>query len=228
MSIDQNIIPYLAFVGDIRGSTQLADRYNIQNQFNEILQQINEQFADSIASKFVITLGDEFQGLLHNSEPLFFILQEIERGMYPVQIRFGIGIGTIHTEINPDRALGADGPAYNNARKAIEYLKQRENKNQTKAADIRIVISEDIRLPVELINTTLLLLTTIKQGWSAQQHRVIRDILAHRDTQSNVAKRLNISQPSVQKSLSSGNYYAYQEAVTVIEQTLRDVRWNHV
>ena len=228
MSIDQKTISYLAIIGDMKGSTQLTNRYNIQNHFNEILQLINERFADNIASKFIITLGDEFQGLLCNSEPLFSILQEIEGEMYPIRIRFGIGIGPINTEINPERALGADGPAYNHARRAIEYLKQSENKKQTEAADIRISISEDIRLPVELINTTLLLLTTMKQGWSTQQRRVIRDMLAHRDTQSCIAKRLNISQPSVQKSLSGGNYYAYQEAITVIEQTLREMRWNHV
>ena len=228
MSVHLNSIPYLAIIGDIKGSKKLTNRDNIQINLKETLLRVNKLFANSIASKFTITLGDEFQGLLNCSEPLFSILQEIERVMYPVHIRFGIGIGAIITEIDPDLALGADGPAYYNARIAINYIKQSEKKNQTKAADIRIEACNDSLLPVDLINTILSLLTAVKQGWSAQQRQVIWDMLAHRDTQANAAKRLSIRQPSVQKSLSSGNYYAYQEALNTLKKTLQEVRWKHV
>ena len=228
MSDYRNTTPYLAVIGDIKNSKQLTNRDSIQINLKETLQWVNKRFAGSIASKFTITLGDEFQGLLSNSEPLFSILQEIERVMYPVRIRFGIGIGAIITEIDPDFALGADGPAYYNARIAIDYLKQSEKKNQTEAADTRIVAGEDSRLPIDLLNNILLLLTTLKKGWSPQQRQVIGDMLTHRDTQSNVAKRLSIRQPSVQKSLSSGNYYAYIEAINVLNQNLQAVGWKHV
>ena len=40
-----------------------------------------------------------------------------------MKLRFGIGVGEISTVINPEMALGADGPGYYNARKAIEDLK---------------------------------------------------------------------------------------------------------
>ena len=220
MSVHLNTIPYFAVIGDIKGSKKLTNRDNIQISLKEILQLVNKRFADSIASKFTITLGDEFQGLLYNSEHLFSILQEIERVMHPVHIRFGIGIGAITTEIDPNLALGADGPAYYNARMAIDYLKRSEKKNQTEAADIRIEAGEGSQLPIDLLNTILLLLAAIKKGWSAQQRQVIGNMLAHRDTQSNIAKRLNIRQPSVQKSLSSGNYYAYQEALHALKEAL--------
>lgn len=41
--------------------------------------------------------------------------------LYPVELRFGIGIGEITTEINTEMALGADGPGYYKAREAIEH-----------------------------------------------------------------------------------------------------------
>ena len=228
MSVHSNATLYLAVIGDIKGSKQLEDRDNTQIRLNDTLRLANKRFANSIASKFTITLGDEFQGLLHNSDHLFPILQEIEREMYPIHIRFGIGVGAITTKINPNLAIGADGPAYYNARKAIEYLKQSEKKKQTEAADIRIEASGYNQLPTELLNTILLLLTAIKQDWSTQQRQIIGNMLAHRDTQSNVAERMNIRQPTVQKSLSGGNYYAYQEALSTLEKTLREVRWQHV
>lgn len=48
----------------------------------------------------MITLGDEFQGLLNNPAYAIEIVKYIQRELYPVKLRFGIGIGEISTEIN--------------------------------------------------------------------------------------------------------------------------------
>lgn len=45
--------------------------------------------------------------------------------MQPYQVRFGIGVGKILTDINPELSIGADGPAYWHARKAINYIHQK-------------------------------------------------------------------------------------------------------
>ena len=83
----------------------------------QVLEEINNKYISDISAKFIITLGDEFQGLLGNGVNTMNIVSEIGRKMYPVKIRFGIGIG-------------ADGPAYYKARDAIEYLKGNEKKNK--------------------------------------------------------------------------------------------------
>lgn len=61
------------------------------------------------------------------------IIEEIQRQMYPVEIRFGVGVGQKTIEINAEMAIGADGPGYYMAREAIEALKQSEQKNKTQA-----------------------------------------------------------------------------------------------
>ena len=71
-----------------------------------------------------MTLGDEFQGLLFNGRKVFDIIPKIKMDIYPVEIRYGIGVGQITTSINTDMALGADGPGFYNARKAIDFLKK--------------------------------------------------------------------------------------------------------
>ena len=48
----------------------------------------------------MITLGDEFQGLLKNGSAAVFIIDKIEREMYPIKFRFGLGVGEITTDIN--------------------------------------------------------------------------------------------------------------------------------
>ena len=104
--------PLVAIIGDIKSSKQLENRRSVQARFKEVLDSINNEYRDDIASKFMITLGDEFQGLLKNGSAAVFIIDKIEREMYPIKFRFGLGVGEITTDINSNMPLGADGPAY--------------------------------------------------------------------------------------------------------------------
>ena len=91
---------YVAIIGDIVNSRKIINRTEIQEKLNRVLEDINLDYKASIAAKFIITLGDEFQGLLSNPCDLFNIIDRIKFTMHPVKIRFGIGIGEINTEIN--------------------------------------------------------------------------------------------------------------------------------
>ena len=137
---------YIAVIGDIKDSKLIENRGQIQEKLNRALKQINEIYQDDIASKFIITLGDEFQGLLKNEEHLIGIVKYIQQVMYPVKLRFGIGIGEIRTDIFYEAAIGADGPAYYEARKVITELREQEKKLKKQAADIQF----SIKKPTEL------------------------------------------------------------------------------
>lgn len=121
----------------------------------------------------------------------------IQMEMYPIDIRFGVGVGSITTDINPNIAIGADGTAYHNARKAIEYLKQAEKRNKTHVADIRIVMDEDKNPMTTPINTILSLMAVIKRNWTPRQHEIIWDMLKYKEPQEKCAARLGITQSSV-------------------------------
>lgn len=215
---------YIAVIGDIKESKKITNRSEVQKKLKQILEKINDKYTDDISSKFMITLGDEFQGLLCNGKNIMNIIFEIERKMYPVKIRFGIGVGTITTDVNKEMSIGADGPGYYKARKAIEILKDNEKKKQTNAADIRFEVESDNQEITIMINTILSLMTVIKDSWSDRQREIIWDMLKHQDSQVNVAKRFKIKQPAVQKSLSKGKYYAYKDALDTIERALSEIR----
>ena len=216
--------PYIAIIGDIKDSRKIPDRKGVQETLAKALKEINRKYAKSIASKFTITLGDEFQGLLYDGQHVMDIQQEIEQKMYPVAIRFGIGIGEIFTDINHKLAIGADGPGYYMARKAIEYLKQNEKKKQSVEADIRIEIDGDGEIASDMVNTILSLMTAVKLSWRERQRQVIWEMLSSGDSQANVAEKLGIMQSSVQKSLVSGKYYTYKEALFRIKGVLAEIR----
>lgn len=216
--------PYIAIIGDMKRSKSLTDRSKVQEKLKITLDRINEVYKLDISSKFMITLGDEFQGLLSSGANIMHIVSEIEQGMYPVRLRFGVGIGSITTKINHDMAIGADGPGYYKARAAVEYLKDSERRKQTSISDIRIEIDGENHEIEKMMNTILSLLTVIKASWSDRQREVIWDMLQSKDSQANVAKRLKIQQPTVQKILANGNYYSVKEAFDTIEKAMEEIR----
>ncbi len=216
--------PYIAIIGDIKDTKKISNKNDALKKFNEVFEDINRKYKKDIASKFVITLGDEFQGLLYNGAYTMLIISEIERRMYPIKIRFGVGIGEIITDVNREISIGADGPGYEKARVAIEYLKDNEKRKQTKPADIRFEIEGDNKASTIMINTILSLMTVIKESWSERQREIIWDMLEHQGSQIDTAKRLAIKQPSVQKSLSKGKYYTYKEALDTIGQALAEIK----
>jgi len=216
--------PYIAVIGDIKDSKKINNRSEIQKKLRQVLDEINKKYDTDISSRFIITLGDEFQGLLCNGANTLQIISEIERKMYPIKIRYGVGVGAITTEVNKEMSLGADGPGYYKARDAIEYLKEDEKKNQTNAADIRFEVDSENQSTTIMINTILSLLTAIKDLWSDRQQEIVWDMLEHQDSQVDVANRLKIKQPAVQKSLAKAKYYAYKDALDTIGKALEEIK----
>ena len=72
---------YVAIIGDIVDSKQIKDRKVIQQKFKNVLADINTKYSEDIASKFTITLGDEFQGLLKSRNNIMNIICEVEMAM---------------------------------------------------------------------------------------------------------------------------------------------------
>lgn len=219
---------YIAIIGDIKDSKKIKNRGEAQEQLQMILEDINDRYNDDISSKFTITLGDEFQGLLHNGKNIMMIITEIERRMFPLKIRFGIGIGAITTSINREMSIGADGPGYYKARSAIDYLKESEKKKKTDAPDIRLEVEDENQEISIMINTIFTLLTVIKESWSDRQREIIWTMFECQDSQTAVAKRFNIAQPAVQKTLSRGKYYAYKDALDTVGKVFEEIRRTNV
>ena len=220
--------PYIAIIGDIKGSKSIKNRNQVQEKLRATLNEINQKYTNDISAKFMITLGDEFQGLLSSGANTMHIISEIERRMYPIKIRFGVGIGEITTDINHDMAIGADGPGYYKARAAIDYLKENEKRKQMSASDIRFEVDGENQGITITINTILSLLTVIKSAWSDRQREVIWDMLENESSQLEAAKRLNIKQPTVQGILATGKYYAYRDALDTIGKALEEIRGDNV
>ena len=214
--------PYAAVIGDIVGSKSLTGRGEVQQKLRGVLAAINERYGDDIASDFMITLGDEFQGLLKRGARVMELVEEIEDRMNPVSIRFAVGIGEITTDIDPRLPLGADGPAYHNARRTMNELKAAEKKAKSPDAVKMIATQGDNGDTDAMLNSVLILASVIKGKWSLRQREII---LAYRDCsdQQRAADRLGIAQSSVNKGLKTASYYSYQSALDTLSRALGEI-----
>lgn len=217
-------IMYFAIIGDIIGSKKLENRFSVQEELTGILDQVNKDYEKDIASNFTITIGDEFQGLLTRGNRVMEIIDKIRISMAPVDIRFGIGIGEISTRINR-LSIGADGPAYWNAREAIGEI---HSDNDYGKAKIMISADEN-RNMVKVMNETLRLCDHIESRWRDTQREVVeQSILRYghdlKVKQIDLAELLHLTSQALNQRIQSSGYYNYLRARREISQ-LMDAEW---
>lgn len=211
---------YVAIIGDMKASKELKERFGIQEQLKEVLMEVNDSFRETIAARFLITLGDEFQGLLKSANHVIEIIQLIQKKMYPVEIRFGIGIGEIRTKIDETAAIGADGPAFYAARDMVSYIHEQENKLKNKVPDLQLSVYEEQNFAIREINQMLQLLKVMENQWTEKQRITIWDMMEHGGNQESCAKRMNTTQSTVARRLQDGNYQIYLNTVEVINEAI--------
>ena len=220
---------YYAIIGDVKDSRTLPNRNDVQEKLKKVLLDINRIYNKDIAADFLITLGDEFQGLMLKSNNIIKIVKHIQRELHPIQIRFGIGIGEISTKINKKAAIGADGPAFYAARNVITMIHELEKKIKIQAPDIQISLyTEKNIFEIKEINTLLSLIKAIEDSWTEKQRYTVWDMMINHGSQNECALRMNTSQSTVARRLSDGKYIVYVNAINTVEEAISRLEENGV
>ena len=154
------------------------------------------------------------------------IIQYIKKELYPIKIRFGIGIGAITTDIDSMISIGADGPGYYKARDSIEQLKTLEKKNESTYGDVQIKIDGDNNLQELSLNSIFKLMYCIEKEWTKRQREVANFVLFEKKTQTETAQYFNVSQSNIQQILSKTHFYAYKDAFDSINKILSEVKYD--
>ncbi|WP_026883802.1 SatD family protein [Clostridium akagii] len=117
---------YCTIICDIKSSRKLKDRDIIQYKIIEMLKAANNNFAEIIASPFLITLGDEWEGLLKYPCNFLDILSFFNTYIPDVNFYTGIGIGKIIINDFDLTVNQLDGPSFYRSREAINYAKSKQ------------------------------------------------------------------------------------------------------
>ena len=200
---------YLALIADVIDSKIVQERFDLQKQLEKTLQTMNELFGEFLASNFTLTLGDEFQGLLKVDAPVFQMIDTLRSLLTPTQLRFGIGLGEIVTDIDPLQSIGADGPAYWNARAAINLVHQKNDYGNT-----QIYFSSGKEKQDFFVNALIASGEAIRSGWRGSQEEILLDLLkrcvySENFSQQDLAQSLEINPSALSKRLKSSSIRVY-------------------
>jgi hypothetical protein len=182
-------------------SRRLGDqRFNAQQRLLELLEEINKTYQKHILARFLITIGDEFQGLLKYADAIPDIIWEIEARFDFTTIRIGIGFGSLNTPLKTD-AIGMDGPVWYKARSAIETAKkEKKHGGVFSGFDDNDVV----------LNGLSRLLHYHRSKLTSKQHEII-GYLRQGMEQESIGERLGITQQAVSKIASQAGWRTYNE-----------------
>ena len=202
----------VALIGDIVSSRQVARRGEFQTRLAALLKQISSR-NPVLVSPYTITLGDEFQAVYKAADTLFLDIFTIMTELFPVEVRFGVGLGELTTSINKKQALGMDGPAFHRAREAISGLKKTDYRLGFKGAPAVRVAEDRWKLLQHLLN----LISHTISGWSRNRLFIMRGLLAGKSV-ADFEKELKISRVAVYKNINAA---ALNDLVGLCEEITR-------
>ncbi|GAB6282589.1 MAG: SatD family protein [Ignavibacterium sp.] len=183
----------IVLIGDIVSSQDIKERGMIQKKMINLFKKINENNA-SLNSPYTITLGDEFQAVYKNANTIFKDICFIKSNIYPIKIRFSIGIGEITTPINKKQSIGMDGPAFYNARKGMNRLKNTSY----------YLLIEGIESDIKLIENILFLISHFSSNWKKTRFNILNLIYENKSVLE-ISKKLKVTDKSVYKNINAGS-----------------------
>ena len=204
---------FVALIGDIRGSRELEDRREAQEEFRRVVDSLNDHTPDgSIASRFTVTTGDEFQALLTDAADAVEAAVSASDRFHPTRLRFGIGRGELDTKVNPNQAIGMDGPCFHRAREAINSAKNDETWIHVRGWS-NVLDSQ--------INSMFDLVQCVREDWTDRQAQFAL-ALKEEGAQKRVADNYGVSKSTVSESLSAGHVQEVRSAENSLAELLQD------
>lgn len=184
---------YIVLIGDIEASKDLeeAKRFRVQEQLKKVLTELNSK-SQNIESPYTVTLGDEFQAVFSRADDIFIHAWKILSALYPVKVRFSIGIGKITTSLNKKQALGMDGPAFHLAREGVEFLKET-------GFLFKISFQGQNNSVLSALNNSLYLFSDQVRAWNKNRLSILYMLEMGKDYKE-ITKELGISEPAFYKN----------------------------
>jgi hypothetical protein len=117
-------LDFITVICDLKNSSRLENRTAVQYLLIDTLKEANQRFSSSIAAPFIITVGDEWQGLLNSSSDYSSILNYFHHNLEEIDFYCGIGLGPITVHNFELTVNQLDGPSFYKARRAIRLAKR--------------------------------------------------------------------------------------------------------
>ena len=202
---------FAALTADIIGSRKLKDQGFSRNQIDKAISQLNTAREAFIASKFCLLRGDEIQGVVFPPREAIVMVRYLRFYLRPVQIRVGIGIGDITTEIDKNNPWNMDGSSFHRAREALEEIKLSRH-----PATFMNSLEEDFDYN---LNVILALMDVISNRWTDGQWEAIH-AYEQMGTYQKASQVLKVRPQNVAKRCQSAHWKVFSEAEKHIQKLI--------
>lgn len=188
-----------AVIGDVVGSRQAGSRSRLQQRLDRALATVNGGMAT--IQPLTPTLGDEFQGMFERIEDAieasFRLRVELVGKM---DVRIGIGWGTLRTQDESRTPFGQDGPCWWRAREALQELARTERSNLEPNSLRTFCRTGNAR--EEAYNAILVLRDQTMAGIDESDATILK-LLMGGASQQEAAARLGVNKSSVSRRMQS-------------------------
>lgn len=211
---------FLVVTADIIGS-----RDNVQSGENldKQLVMLNERFADELAAPFKAYRGDEIQGVVRPAAELMKIIRCFRYYLKPLELRIGIGKGSVDQAAEDAQTLANPNPWENNgkafylARDCVEYL----TRNKRYAGKPRTLFRTDSGKEQEeaAANALLNLYDIALEAWTTSQW----DSVIEYERSENLvaaAAHLNKKYQSIQRSVAKACWDEIKDDEQIINRLI--------
>ncbi|MEX2719975.1 MAG: SatD family protein [Candidatus Wukongarchaeota archaeon] len=196
---------------DIKGSKKLKNRAEVQNKILNLLSSLNKEFNSFLIADFMMTLGDEFQGVLKTTSVILNIYKYVKKNL-PVGFYCGVGIGYIETSLS-EKPSEMDGSAFHHSRGALKEAKKR---------NIELVFKSHSGEIDFLLNSVMRLILHVKSKWTKKQRERISFLESEENIKlSDVAKKFQVSKQAISKMIRTAGWRAVRNAEKLVENYLK-------
>jgi len=186
----------------------------LMNQFQELVKFINQVFYDAIESPLTITLGDEFQGVIdqtNNAVAMVFAMEEwIIENEWDFKLRYVIVEGEIATEINKESAHEMLGEGLTLARQQLGAMKKETDR-------FKVILAN--KTLSSRLSKSLLLAQHFIDSWQPKDRKTVAGFLNGLDYKE-LAKKLGKDDSSVWRRRKSLAIEAYKTSKALTEELL--------
>lgn len=212
---------YHILMGDIVGSSSKPSQKSALDLEN-VVSQINKQYADKILSPLTITLGDEFQGVIKDAHSVIEIILDLERRWLNQEIyelHYAWVKGQIETSINTEIAHGMLGTGLTKARQMLANKARDRRKFQI------LILNEAAELG-QAMEDQAFALEGLSAQWNPKDYPLVLDLLSDLDINS-IAQKYSRDTSSVyrrRETLMTQEYKALRSSLFKLADYI-DQRW---
>lgn len=174
---------------------QRSSRGAAENRADEWAATLNARYGEQLIRPFSPTVGDEIQGVTGNPRTIVDILLE---GIKENAWWLGVGIGDVETPLR-ETAARSRGPAFYNAREAVEAAKRSHHGFSVRIEDTPL--ASDLQTVLELLAFLIR-----RRGHDPIRWRAV-ELAGEGASTVQIGKALGISQQAASKRLRNTGFY---------------------